>query len=135
MDYFFDLPKNRHFFLAENYNNLWCNYANEKWVTPLGSGFKIFVFLANFLSRLIVLKMIHIFEPLRRKVKRKFLLIEKQHIAAPAKCRDFISCHVMLLDGSDISVGKFYHVVNVNKLKFKGIVVAKMPIFHVKYVG
>jgi len=28
----------------------------------------------------------------------------QQHIPAPPKCRDFISCHVMLLDGSDISV-------------------------------
>lgn len=27
-----------------------------------------------------------------------------QHIPAPPKCRDFINCHVMLLDGSDLSV-------------------------------
>lgn len=27
-----------------------------------------------------------------------------QHIPAPAKCREYISCHVMLLDGSDVSV-------------------------------
>jgi len=37
--------------------------------------------------------------------KYELLITLKKHIPAPAKCRDFISCHVILLDGSEILVG------------------------------
>ena len=33
--------------------------------------------------------------------------IKLKHIPAPPKCRDTITCHVVLLDGSDITVGKY----------------------------
>jgi hypothetical protein len=37
--------------------------------------------------------------------KYELLITLKKHIPAPAKCRDFIPCHVILLDGSEILVG------------------------------
>lgn len=68
--------------------------------------------------------------------KYELLITLKKHIPAPAKCRDFIPCHVILLDGSEILVGMyntfylwFYRVLDVPRKEkgeylFRKIVIA-----------
>ena len=42
--------------------------------------------------------------------------INEKHIPAPKNCKkgDIITCHVLLLDGSDITVGELYLFENIS---------------------